>query len=189
MPCRRGELAYPVPGGIPRLLPGALDRHPRFMREFARELGNLSLPRARPEAVRRFDSLHGLTARAFGYEWNTYQTTSREEDVLTFFWLTGADPGLYQRMPLADVFSYYPSPAEVGAIDASRLAGATVLEVCCGMGKYLKVVSDHARTVIGLDLSDAVLRARRETRDRPNVHLVQGDILSSPLQAVTMDFG
>src|SRR5437899_4748985 len=56
------------------------------------------------------------------------------------------------------------------------------------MGKYLKVVSDHARTVIGLDLSDAVLRARRETRDRPNVHLVQGDILSAPLQAGTMDF-
>src|SRR5207245_11804764 len=78
--CRSCGLAYPVTGSIPRLLPGALDRHPRFVREFARELGGLSRPR--PEAVRRFDRLHGLTARAFGYEWNTYQTTSREEDVL-----------------------------------------------------------------------------------------------------------
>jgi len=45
------------------------------------------------------------------------------------------------------------------------------------------VASDHARTVIGLDLSDAVLRAHRETRDRPNVHVVQGDILTAPTGA------
>ena len=91
-------------------------------------------------------------------------------------------------MPLPDVFSYYPTAAEVAAIDPSLLAGASVLEMGCGMGKYLKVVSEHARTVIGLDLSEAVLRARRETRDRANVHVVQGDILSPPFRPASLDF-
>ena len=138
--------------------------------------------------MRTFDRLQRLTARTFGYEWNTYKTTSPEEDILTFFWLTGADPGLRQRLPLTDVFTYYPTAAEVADIDPRRLQGASVLEVGCGMGKYLKVVAEHARTVIGLDLSDALVRARRETAGRKNVHLVQGDILTPPLRPETIDF-
>jgi SAM-dependent methyltransferase/uncharacterized protein YbaR (Trm112 family) len=186
--CASCAQPFPVTGGIPRLLPSALARHAGFTRAFARELAALRYRQPPREAVRRFEKLHRLTARAFGYEWNTYQTTSREEDALTFFFLTGADPSLYERLPVNDVFSYYPTPAEVAAIDPRLLAGASVLEVGCGMGKYLKVVSDQARMVIGLDLSEALVRARRETRDRPNVHLVQGDILSTPLRPGSLDF-
>jgi len=186
--CRSCAQGYPVTQGIPRLLANAFARHPDFVREFDPELRQLPVRRLSGDAVQRFEKLHGLTARAFGYEWNTYQTTSREEDVLTFFWLTGADPGLYARLPVGDVFSYYPTPEQVAGIDPARLRGAVVLEVGCGMGKYLKVASEHARMVIGLDLSDALLRARRETTDRRNVHLVQGDILSAPLRPASMDF-
>jgi SAM-dependent methyltransferase/uncharacterized protein YbaR (Trm112 family) len=186
--CRSCEQPFPVTDGIPRLLPNALERHEDFAREFARELTGASFRRPPRDAVRRFERLHRLTARAFGYEWNTYQTTSRAEDVLTFFWLTGADPSLYGRMSLADVFSHYPNEADLAAVDPTTLSGAAVVEVGCGMGKYLKVVSDHARLVIGLDLSEALLRARRETRDRRNVHLVQGDILSAPLRPASADF-
>jgi SAM-dependent methyltransferase/uncharacterized protein YbaR (Trm112 family) len=186
--CPACSQAYPVTGGIPRMLPNALRRHPAYARQFAAQIEAAALRRPPRETVRRFEKLHRLTARAFGYEWNTYQTTSRNEDVLTFYWLTGADAGLYARLPVTDVFSYYPTDAEVAAIDPAVLRGASVLEVGCGMGKYLKVASDHARTVIGLDLSDAVLRAHRETRDRPNVHVVQGDILTAPLRAASVDF-
>ena len=186
--CAGCRQPYPITGGIPRLLPGALDRHPEFRREFSAQLAQASYTPPARDAIRRFDKLNHLTARAFGYEWNTYQTTSRAEDVLTFFWLTGADPRLHGRMTLPDVFSYYPSDAEVSAIDPALLAGASVLEVGCGMGKYLKVVGEHARTVIGLDLSDAVRRAHRETRDRANVHVVQGDILSPPFRPARLDF-
>lgn len=186
--CQGCGWPYPVTKGIPRLLPNAFARQREFAREFVRELGTLSFTLPRAQDVERFESLHRLTARAFGYEWNTYQTTPWEEDVVTFFWLTGADPKLYEKLQLSDVFSFYPTTEDVRMVDGSELAQATVLDVGCGMGKYLKVVSDYAKEVIGLDLSDALLRAKATVSGRPNVHLVQGNILSPPLRRETMDF-
>jgi SAM-dependent methyltransferase/uncharacterized protein YbaR (Trm112 family) len=179
---------YPVTDGIPRLLPDALARHRQFTRRFRHELRAAGARVPNAEAVRRFRKLHGLTARAFGYEWNAYRTTPWEEDVITFFWLTGVDPDLYRKVAVTDVFSFYPTPADLAQVDASSLAEATVLDVGCGMGKYLAVVAAHAKQVIGLDLSDALTRARALLRDRPNVHLVQGNILAPPLRTNSIDF-
>jgi SAM-dependent methyltransferase len=186
--CRGCAYPYPVTGGIPRLLPNAFGRHSRFARNFAAELAALSFQPPGSGPVQRFERLHRLTARAFGYEWNTYRTTPWEEDVVTFFWLTGADPGLYERLSLTDVFSYNATPEDARKVDESALAGTTVLDIGCGMGKYLRVVSKDAKAVIGLDLSDALLRARTVVGDRPNVHLVQGNILSPPLRPESIDF-
>lgn len=186
--CDGCSLPYPIIDGIPRLLPYPLQRHSRFVREFERELAAVSFRKHGKSDVRAFERLHALTSRAFGYEWNTYKTTSEGEDILTFYWLTGADPMVYEKVPIADVFTYYPSQDEIGQINPGQLTGKRVLEVGCGMGKYLKVVSEVAAEVIGMDLSQSLLRARRETRDRPNVHLVQGDILNPPLRRKTMDF-
>ena len=185
--CNRCAHPYPITEGIPRLLPNSFDRNPQFARQFAKELAGISFRRPELAVVRRFEKLHSLTARAFGYEWNTYRTTSREEDIVTFFWLTGTDPNLYKKLCLTDVFTFYPTAAHVGLIDTSRLSGATVLDVGCGMGKYLKVVSDHAKEVIGMDLSDALIRARELLKGRRNVHLIQGNILSPPVRPGSID--
>ena len=179
--------AYPVTDGIPRLLPDAHRRYPALYRRHA---GELAVSQRRPRdagAGRRFHRLHRLTARAFGYEWNVYRTTSPAEDALTFFWLTGVDAALYRKLSVGDVFTHYPTDAELGRIDASGLDGATVLDVGCGMGKYVAVASEHAKMVVGLDLSDALTRAGRQLRGRTNVHLVQGNILAPPLAAATYD--
>jgi uncharacterized protein YbaR (Trm112 family)/SAM-dependent methyltransferase len=186
--CRECSCPYPVTEGIPRLLPNSFRQQRQFVREFSRELSNLSYRKIDQNRITAFEQLHGLTARAFGYEWNTYKTTSREEDIVTFFWLTGADPQVYKRLSLIDVFTYYPSADEIASIDPSRIIGKRILDVGCGMGKYLKVVSEYAREVVGMDLSDAVSRARRELRKFPNVQLVQGDILNPPFKRYSMDF-
>jgi len=180
--------SYPVTDGIPRLLPDALTSHRRFARRFRRELGAAGVRAPAGEAVRRFRRLHGLTARAFGYEWNAYRTTPWEEDVITFFWLTGVDPNLYGKLAVRDIFTCYPTPEELAQIDPTTLKDATVLDVGCGMGKYLAVVAEHAKYVIGLDLSDALTRARALLRQRPNVDLIQADILSPPLRTDSVDF-
>lgn len=186
--CSACACGYPVVEGIPRLLPNALRRQRNFRREFSPPLSQIDFRESPLEENTKFEALHRLTARAFGYEWNTYRVTPREEDLITFFWLTGADLNLYDKLSLNDVFSFYPTAADVQKIDGSQLAGTTVLDVGCGMGKYLSVVSDYAQTVVGLDLSDALVRARSVLKDRRNVHLVQGNILAPPLKSGFADF-
>jgi uncharacterized protein YbaR (Trm112 family)/SAM-dependent methyltransferase len=186
--CRKCSCGYPVSGGIPRMLPNAFRRLRAFRREFARELAEVEFRESPPEETAKFEALHRLTARAFGYEWNTYKVTTRAEDLITFFWLTGTDPNLYDKFSFDDVFSFYPDDSDIQKIDGSQLAGKIVVDVGCGMGKYLAVVSDYAETVVGLDLSDALVRARLTVRDRKNVHLVQGNILQPPLKSAFADF-
>ena len=186
--CSECSRAYPVSKGIPRMLPNAFRQSRTFRREFSQELAELDFLEPPTEETAKFEALHRLTARAFGYEWNTYKVTSRAEDLITFFWLTGADPNLYDKFSFDDVFSFYPNDADIQKINGSQLAGKTVLDVGCGMGKYLDVVSDYAETVVGLDLSEALLRAQLTVRDRKNVHLVQGNILQPPLKPAFADF-
>ena len=186
--CRGCAAPYPIAEGIPRLLPNAFRRLRQFRRNFSTQLSQIDFRELPLEDTRKFEALHRLTSRAFGYEWNTYRVTPREEDLITFFWLTGADAALYEKLSVDDVFSFYPTEGDLAKIDGSRLAGKTVLDVGCGMGKYLNVVSDYAQTVIGLDLSDALVRARSLVGDRRNVHLVQGNILAPPLKSGFADF-
>jgi uncharacterized protein YbaR (Trm112 family)/2-polyprenyl-3-methyl-5-hydroxy-6-metoxy-1,4-benzoquinol methylase len=186
--CRECGHPYPIDEAIPRMLPNALVIRPEFGQMFAAELAEIDFELPSQEKVRSFEKLHRLTSRAFGYEWNTYRTTSWEEDVFTLFWLTGIDPKIYEKFPIQDVFTFYPSASDIEKLDGSALEGATVAEVGCGMGKYVRVVSERAKMVIGLDLSDALHRARSHTGDRSNVFLVQGNILEPPLRAEFLDF-
>ncbi len=127
--CRACAVPYPLAEGIPRLLPNAFHRQREFRREFSSQLSQIDFRESPLEDTQKFEALHRLTARAFGYEWNTYRVTPREEDLVTFFWLTGADPELYDQLSVDDVFSFYPAAADLEKIDGSHLAGKTVLDV------------------------------------------------------------
>ena len=159
----------------------------RFARDL-REIWRASRFVHGPPDARHFEQFNALTARTFRYEWNTYKTTSRRRGRPHVLLAHRRRPRALRQMPLTDVFTYYPTADEVAHIDPAQIAGQRVLEVGCGMGKYLKVASEHAAEVIGMDLSDSLQRAQHETRDRPNVHLVQGDILYPPLRRQSMDF-
>ena len=58
-----------------------------------------------------------------------------------------------------------------------------VLEGGCGKGRHTRLVGLWgARDVIGIDLSMAVEAAYRNTKDLPNVHIIQADIYRLPLK-------
>lgn len=58
-----------------------------------------------------------------------------------------------------------------------------MLDAGCGMGRFARVSAELGATaVLGVDASDSVEAARRSTRDMPNVHVVQADILRLPLR-------
>lgn len=185
--CRGCARPYPIVDGIPHMLPNALAELPAFTAAHRDAIERVATAPGRDE-IRRFEKLHRRTASAFGYEWNRYKVTTPEEDLLTLCFLTGIDAGLYHPLDFADVFAQEPSAAEVGGIDASFLRGKRVLEVGCGMGKYVRTVADQGGIAVGLDLSNSLDRARREHGPRDDLHLVRGNILEHPFKEKSFDF-
>ena len=110
--------------------------------------------------VPRFLS-HGLTedqkatADAFGYEWTHYSA------------LTDAD-----RREFLDW---------IAPVAPADFVDKVILDAGCGKGRHSFLSAQfQAKTVVGVDLSNAVEAAFANTRGLPNVHIVQADILRLP---------
>lgn len=111
-----------------------------------------------PRFLRKaLDEQKKATADAFGYEWTHYST------------LTSAD---------AKEFLAWIAP-----LTPADFKDRIVLDAGCGKGRHMFLAAQFAaRTVIGVDLSDAVEVAFRNTRELPNVHVIQADILDLPFR-------
>ena len=102
------------------------------------------------------------TKSTYDLQWNRFRILRPEEDRATFRNRAGLDP--------------------------ADLAGATVLDAGCGMGRYLRVAAAGApRLLVGLDLSGAVAAARDLTADLPGVAIARGDLLRPPFARSTFD--
>lgn len=161
----RGELwctgclaRYPIESGVPRMVDSSSTE---------------------PAAT----SVGSRTQAAFGFEWLRYPVTTHEEDRVTFFGLTGIEPSFHDKVEFSDFLVEPPTSELLAAAATARLRDKKVLEAGCGMGKYVRVVSElGAGLAVGLDASDAVERAVEVTERRPNVLIVQGDIFHPPLR-------
>lgn len=70
-----------------------------------------------------------------------------------------------------------------------ELEGKAVLEAGCGMGRFLDIVAKHTSSpVVGFDLSLAVEAAFANLRSKPNVHILQADIIHPPFAEESFDF-
>jgi SAM-dependent methyltransferase len=98
------------------------------------------------------------TARAFGYEWQRFDTFHPEYEQQFLEW--------------------------VAPLTAADFDGHVVLDAGCGMGRHSFLSAKFgARPVIGIDLSAAVDVAYRNTSAIPNAHVVQADICQLPFRA------
>jgi SAM-dependent methyltransferase len=71
----------------------------------------------------------------------------------------------------------------IAPVTPDFIRGKVVLEGGCGKGRHTHLVSQWgALAVIGVDLSDAVEAAYRNTRELPNAHIIQADIYRLPLK-------
>jgi SAM-dependent methyltransferase len=101
------------------------------------------------------------TVDGFGYEWQTFN-----EQIQNGY--------MSDRKNFLDFI--YP-------VNEEFFQGKVVLDAGCGMGRFLKLgASFGCREIIGMDLSQSVEAAYRNTRHIPNAHVVQGDILSPPFK-------
>ena len=62
-----------------------------------------------------------------------------------------------------------------------------VLDAGCGNGRYTYWAAKYGGTVIGVDLGDGVESARKNTRNLPDVQIVQGDLFHLPFRDETFD--
>lgn len=73
----------------------------------------------------------------------------------------------------------------ISPVTEKFVAGKVVLEGGCGKGRHTRLIGEWgARDVIGVDFSEAVEAAARNTRDLPNVHIIQADIYRLPIKPV-----
>jgi SAM-dependent methyltransferase len=98
------------------------------------------------------------TSEAFGYEWTHYSALTEADRNEFLGWIS----------PLA--------PAD--------FEDKVVLDCGCGKGRHIFLAAQFgARAVVGIDLSNAVEAAYRNTRDLANVHVIQADIHHLPFKA------
>lgn len=118
------------------------------------------IPRMLP-GIRTADDLRRVYADSFGYQWNKFQW-ERAVDESEYFSICDQTP--------------------------TSLREKTVLDAGCGGGRVSRVMGQYCRRLIGLDLTIAVDRARRHTRELSQCEFVQGDVLNPPFARETFDY-
>ena len=107
-------------------------------------------------------------SRSFSFQWNIFTQTQLDSE---------------QNTQTRDTF------VEKTRVDPQSLRGKIVLEAGCGMGRFLELVSRRSNaTVVGFDLSLAVEAANRNVGFRPNVHVLQADIMHLPFAKSAFNF-
>jgi SAM-dependent methyltransferase len=68
------------------------------------------------------------------------------------------------------------------------LRGRLGLDAGCGFGRHIYQAASYGAEMVGMDLSRAIDASYQNTKQFPNVHLVQGDIYAPPFAPKTFDF-
>lgn len=98
-----------------------------------------------------------MTAKLFSYEWQSFSKLYE----------------LYKEQFLDWIYPIKPS----------FFKNKVVLDAGCGIGRHVYYSAKFgAKEIIGIDLSDSVYIARENTKDLPNVHIIQADIHNLPLK-------
>lgn len=156
--------AYPVIGGVPRLLPPAFAPSLKtFYKGFFSEHGR-HFPEIASSGVAPSENSYALKIKQeviknFGYEWRTFS----DYDLNNY-----------------DVLFHPQNP--------SMLKDKLVLDAGCGAGRHAKRSAGAGAKVIGMDLSTAVDAAHENTKSNPDICIIQADICNPPFEKNTFDF-
>ena len=148
---------YPIVDGVPVILPNAVNIYPEFAEHYCDRLPEWSIS---AEEIRAFEEEKKKTQDSFGFEWTIYSTVREERD-----------EGYVLE----------------GGLTPAFFANKLVLDGGCGYGRHTKVVHDFGAEVVGVDLSVAVVNARKVTRELPRAHIVQADLFNLPFRGETFD--
>ncbi|HET9406842.1 MAG TPA: class I SAM-dependent methyltransferase [Candidatus Sulfotelmatobacter sp.] len=102
-------------------------------------------------------------AQSFGFQWHRYADSRwDQESDITFARKTGFSP--------------------------KDMAGKLVLDVGCGTGRFVDVVTRYGARTVGIDLSAAAEVAARNLKDRELATIFQADVFNLPFAPESFDF-
>jgi len=112
-------------------------------------------------------------ARTFSFEWDAHRAGRLEESETLW------------GLSLEEDWAYF---LEATKLQDQDLIDRVVLDAGCGSGRMTRQISEHgAKTVIGVDIIDAVDGAFDRSRDLPNVHIVQANLFDLPFRKRAFD--
>jgi uncharacterized protein YbaR (Trm112 family) len=165
--------AYPITGGIPRMLPDSIAEHARAFDAHLPRLSGI-LTKAELDAIARAGRLARYDRRTkanFSLEWRSFQPVD----------------GTWTMTPAEQVQGYFVNPLR--AVDASDWIrdGAVFFDAGCGPGLPSLGYGELGFEVVALDLSTGLEHGEAQRRQRPSpvrdrVHFVQGDLFHPPLR-------
>jgi 2-polyprenyl-3-methyl-5-hydroxy-6-metoxy-1,4-benzoquinol methylase len=159
--CSLGHIV-PIVDYIPRMLPDAFCGLESFIKEFEDLLPLEEIKAVTGgKEIRTFARIQKNTQASFGYQWLRYDFQDDRED--------------------RDIFLHDSQLAE------KELHGKVILDAGCGMGRYTRVAGQMGEEIIGVDLSQSILKAYQNTRDNPSVHIIQADLLHLPFRKKQFD--
>jgi SAM-dependent methyltransferase/uncharacterized protein YbaR (Trm112 family) len=172
--CEGGHL-YPVMGGVPRMLPDALEEHHAVLRPHLATL---------PPAVR------DAVTSGLGATHRKHRGSDRTRENFSLEW-ERHEPGDHTwGIPLADRVRWYlVDPIRIAP---EELRGKVLLDAGCGNGSQSTAYTELGLEVIALDVSSGVelghaFRHRFAGADPDRVHFVQGDLNAPPIAPGTID--
>ncbi len=160
-------LAYPVVGGVPRLLTFRCGVTEEFLLRWGdrlrTELPYVQLPNREANSGER-DVLRSFSREWLDYEWDGERYWNVTTEVT------------YQAMDFVLDTEHHP------------ITGKRVLEVGIGVGGIADhVATAHRCELVGMDLGYAVDAARRNFDANPFFHIVQASVFAPPFAAETFD--
>lgn len=124
------------------------------------------------QGIPRFVSAE-LYSNTFGFEWTRWPRLQFDEENVGRR-MQGWTTKMWER---------------IAPVETRNIADRVIVEFGCGPGRFLDVVRRKGGVAVGIDLSNAVVAARKNFAEDPNVLIVQGDILRPPFRENAFDGG
>ncbi len=156
---------YPIINSIPRLLPDNLMHN---CLHFHKEFFQKHATRFRSFHNKKSNFLNNITQKtlqSFSYQWTTFGEIYPEY--------------------IKHWQDFLPK-----SLKSNFFKGKTGLDVGCGFGRHLNAIASNTmyKELVGLDLSEAVESAFRNTKHFDNINIVQGSITKLPFKKGTFDY-
>lgn len=174
--CPQCRLLYPIIEGIPRLVRTAYSDYPVFFFAYREAVARIPGHEEAAAALGRMSAavFDRRSNESFSLQWRNFEYGDQ-----TWF----KDDSELRKAEFLQSLN----------VSERELDGALVLDAGCGNGKLTASIAQYGAEVVGMDLSESVVRARA---NRPNVagdrapfvHFIQGNVMEPPLAPQVFDY-